>query len=167
MIEIFEIEDGRVRINTNCLIIPELKAIVDKYQQPLQALNYVYNMTNPRSPFANLPEMDKETLLLQDFPGDYTPEDIEIIKAIKKLELLFLTPTRKFFLNGKKGLETLGEYLSTASITDGKDSNFASFQMALSRVGKIIEEFKKLEKIYEEETQSNIRGGHSSSYDEK
>jgi hypothetical protein len=29
-----------------------------------------------------------------------------------------------------------------------------------------IEEFKKLEKIYEEETESAIRGGHSVGYDE-
>ena len=164
--EIFEIEDGKVRVNTNCLVIPELKAVVDKYDEPLSALNFIYNMTSPKSPFSNLPESEKEEVILMDFPGDYSPEDPEIRLAILKMQKLFLTPTRRFFLNAKKGLETLGEYLATASITEGKDSNFSSFNMALSRVGKTIEEFKKLEKIYEEETESAIRGGHSVGYDE-
>lgn len=166
MIEIFEIEDGKVRINANCLIIPELKAIVDKYIKPLPALNFVYNMSNPMSPYSNLPEADREEIILSEFPGDYSPEDEEIQKAKKKLDALYLTPTRRFFLNAKKGLETLGEYLAVASITEGKDGNFSSFNMALSRVGKTIEEFKKLEKIYEEEAQASMRGGHSASYDE-
>lgn len=166
MIEIFDIEDDKVKVNVNCLMIPELLAVTKKYEHPVSPLSYIYHKTSPKSAYGNIPESDKDEVLLSDFPGDYSPEDEEIVKAIEKMNFLYTTPTRKFFLNAKKGLETLGEYLSTAQISDGKDGNFAAFGMSFTRIGKIIQEFKQLEKFYEDESKTNLRGGWEKGYDE-
>ena len=166
MIKLFDIENNKVAITPDVLLIPEFKKLVDDYEEPMAALAYVYFMVSPESPYADVPEKDKSQIISQDVGGDFGFEDQAIEDALKKAEFLYTTPTRRFFINAKKGLETLGDYLGTTSITEGKDGNFSGFQMSMSRVGKIIQEFKILEKEYNEEVASSIRGGHETGYDE-
>jgi hypothetical protein len=165
-LEILNVENGKVVPGLSCYTIPELKEVLESYDDPIQALTYLYYMTYPKSAYANLKEDEREDVILEDYPGDYSPEDSIILSAIDKLNELYLTATRRFFKNSKKGLETLGDYMATTDITDGKEGNFSAFSMTLTRVGKTIKEFKELEKIYEEETGSSLRGGGDASYDE-
>lgn len=166
MVEIFDMQDDRVIINPNCLLIPEFKAVVDKYKDPVAALSYVHFMTHPMSPYNDVPEEEKQQIISDDVKGEFGLEDEEIEAALKKAELLYTTPMRRFFYKSKKGLETLGDYLGDTKITEGLHGNFASFQMAYTRIGKIIQEFKQLEKMYNEEQGSQNRGGAESAYDE-
>lgn len=166
MIDILTIENDKIVPDINCKSIPELKAVIEEYKDSTNALLFIYHMTSPFSSYINVPEEDKEEILLEDFPGDYGVEDEEIGNAINKLKKLYLTPTRRFFLNSKTTLERMGEYMSTAEITTGRDGNASVIASHLRNVGKTIKEFKELEKIYEEETQSGVRGGYSISYDE-
>lgn len=166
MVKIFDIEDNKVIINHNCLLIPEFKALIDKYEDPTAALAYVHFMTDPTSAYADVPERDKQQIISDDVGGDFGLEDEEIENALKKAHLLYTSPTRGFFLNAKAGLEKLGRYLNETEITEGRDGNFASYQMAYTRIGKMIQEFKTLEKEYQNEQASQNRGGHESSYDE-
>ena len=166
MITIFEIQDDKVAITPNVLLIPEFKALVDTYKEPIAALSYIYFMCHPESPYADVPENDKQEIISNDVGGDFGLEDDEIEAAIKKAEMLYVTPTRRFFLNAKRGLETMGDYIGKASITEGKDGNFSTLQMAYTRIGKMIQEFKVLEKEYKEEVGSALRGSSELSYDE-
>lgn len=166
-VEILTVKDNVLIPTVSCYGIPELKAIIDSYEDYLQVLKYLYFLHHPKSAYRNVPEEEKETIIFNDCPGNYSPEDSLIIDANEKLHFLYTTPTKRFFINAKRGLETLGDYLGTTSITDGKDGNFASLSMMYTRVGKMIDEFKKLEKSYDEETGSNIRGGAEEAYDEK
>lgn len=166
MITIFDMENDRVVISPHALLIPEFKAIVEKYEDPVSALSYIYFMTSPESPYSNVPEKDKQQIVSQDVGGDFEFDDKEIEEALKKADFLYTTPTRRFFVNAKKGLETLGNYLGSTPITEGKDGNFASYQMAMSRIGKITQEFQILEKAYSEEIGENLRGSQERSYDE-
>jgi hypothetical protein len=78
----FDIVQGNVVINHNCLSIPELKAIHDEYEDPIPAFNYLHFLFDIDSPYINMPDMEKEETLLIDFPGDYTLEDPVMIAAI-------------------------------------------------------------------------------------
>lgn len=167
MINLFDIENEKVVISPNVLLIPEFKTIVDKYEDYIPALSYIYFMSSPHSPYSDVPERDKQQIVSEDVGGDFGLEDDEIEEAIKKAEFLYTTPTRRFFINAKKGLETLGDYLGSTQISEGKDGNFSAFGMAYTRIGKTIQEFKILEKEYTEEITSNIRGGHDIGYDER
>jgi len=163
-IKIFDINEGKITINENCLLIPELKEIVDTYEDPIPPLCFIHYMTDPLGPYGNLNPMDREQTLLEDYPGDYTVDDDPLCKALDKLSKLYETPTRKLLRQAKVGLNTLGNYLERAIITDGKDSNSVSFQSALKSIGKISQEFRALEQEVEEELK--VRGSANLGYDE-
>jgi hypothetical protein len=168
-IKIFDIHNGNVIINHNCLSIPELKAVHDAYEDPLPAFNFLHYMYDIESPYANIPEGEKEEVIIHDFPGDYTLEDEEMINAIKKLEQLYVTPTYRYYQDNKILLEKLGEFARTAKITAGRDGNISALTAQIKSVGKTIMEFKQLEKVVLaelEETKGRARGGKKLAYDQ-
>lgn len=167
--KIFDIQDGQIVINEECLLIPQLKAVVDYYDDPIPALSYLYFMYNPSSSYVNYNEIEKEDSILEDYPGDYTSEDEVIIDAAKKLEGMYMTPTYRFYLDNKILMERLGEYGRTATITAGKDGNYSAVQSQLKGVGKTITEFKQLEEVVKKELEENnttVRGGKRTAYDD-
>lgn len=166
MIKIFDLENDKVVVNMECYTIPELRAVVKEYKDPIPALCYLYYKCVPNAAYSHLSEEEKELVLLQDFAGGYSLEDEVMIKAEEKLNLLMLTPTRKYYLNAKKGLDRMGEYLATSEITSGLHGNISAFNSALSKCGQTMEQFKKLEKIYEDETKADTRGNRDVAYDE-
>jgi hypothetical protein len=95
----FDIANNRVVLNHNCLSIPELKALVDKYEDPLPAFNYIHYMVDPQSPYANLSDELREETLLKDFPGEYTLEDEEMIAALDKIKMLYITPSYQYYFD--------------------------------------------------------------------
>jgi hypothetical protein len=165
--EIFEINNDEVVITTNCLLIPEFKKVVEAYKKnPIAPLSYINFMTNPKSPYSNLPENEKLEVVARDVGGDFTLDDPIILDAIEKAESLFMSPTRRFYFDAKIGLEKMGTYLRDGSIVTGRDGNDTTYLSMLKSVGKITAEFKILEKEYFEEV-SHLRGDQEASYDEK
>lgn len=169
-INIFDISDKTIIVNQECLLIPELKAVVEYYENPVPALCYLYYMFDPASAYNNVPFNDKEDMILADFPGDYTTEDEVIINASIKLKKLYMTPTLQYYLDSKVLLEKLGKYGRNNEVYSGKDGNYSAMQSQIKSVGKTVEEFKKLEDIVQKEIEElstiNARGGKRLSYDE-
>lgn len=168
--KIFDVINGQVVINHNCLSIPELKAVHDKYQDPIPAFNYLHFMFDPESPYANIEEQEKEETLLRDFPGEYTLEDEEMINAVKKMEELLVTPTYRYYLDNKTLLEKLGKFARETPITTGRDGNLSALSMQVKSVGKTIMEFKQLEKFVLQEIKEGrgrARGGKKIAYDQE
>ena len=58
--EIFDILNGQVIINHNCLSIPELKAVHDRYKDPIPAFNFLHYMYSQKGPYCNTPEDDND-----------------------------------------------------------------------------------------------------------
>lgn len=169
LIKIFDIHDGNVVINHNCLSIPELKAVHDSYQNPIPAFNYLHYLFDIDSPYMNLEEDAKEETLLHDFPGEYTLEDEVMVNAIKKMEELYITPTYRYYLDNKILMEKLGKFARTASVTTGRDGNIGALQTQVKSVGKTIMEFKQLEKFALDEInekKNRARGGKKLAYDQ-
>ena len=167
--KIFDINNGQVVINHNCLSMPELKAIHDSYEDPIPAFNFLHYKYDVESPYSNIPEDDKDDILINDFPGEYTLEDEVMVEAMKKLEELYITPTYRYYLDNKILMEKLGVFARTASVTTGRDGNIAALQAQVKSVGKTILEFKQLEKIAMqeiEETKGRARGGKKLAYDQ-
>jgi len=165
----FDIQGGKVVINHNSLSIPELQAIHDAYEDPLPALNFLHYKFDIESPYANLPEEEKDDVLINDFAGDYTLEDEVMIKAIEKLELLCVTPTYRYYLDNKILMEKLGTFARLSPVTSGRDGNVGALQSQLKSVGKTIMEFKQLEKVVMQElneTKGRARGGKKLAYDQ-
>jgi len=167
--EIFDIEDGHVVINPACLLIPELKAVHDFYKESIPAFSFLHFLYAPKGAYCNVPEEDKEEVLLADFPGEYTVEDDVMLKAMAKLDFLVMTPTYRYYLDNKVLLEKTGKFARTATITSGRDGNASVLQSQLKSVGKTISEFKELEKIVQKEIdehKSRVRGEKRKAYDQ-
>ena len=167
--EIFDVEDNHVVITPNCLLIPELKAIVDKYKDPIPALSFLHYLYCPKGPYCNVPEEDKEEILLQDYPGEYTLEDTEMLAAMEKLASFTMSPTYRYYLDNKVLLEKLGKFAREQPVTAGRDGNFAGMQSQIKSVGKTAQEFKQLEKMVREELDENktrVRGDTRKAYDQ-
>jgi len=159
-IKIFDIDAGGVLPSENCYIVPELKAVMDEYEDPIPALSFLYGMTDPSSPYINYPEHEKEELIWADFPGDYTTEDDVIVDALAKLRSLYSTPVTRLFKSAKVALDKLGHYLETTAIEGGRDGNLAAYSTALTRMGKTAEDLKKIEKMVDAELDEyTTRGG--------
>lgn len=164
MVSIFDISEGNIVVNQNCLLIPELKAIVDTYENYIPVLGYVHFTCDPKSPYANLPDNEREEMILADYVADYSVDDEVVYKAVEKIKKLYETPSMRFLRDARGGLENLSQYLSKASVTEGKDSNLTGLISALKSISKINQEYKALEKDVEEELR--VRGQNLTGYDE-
>lgn len=164
MVKIFDINEGIVAINVNCLLIPELKAIYDHYEDPIPVLGYVHFMTDPRSPYGNLPDEEKEARILEDYDSDYTPDDEPVYKAVEKMKKLYETPSMRGRRRALNAFDNLSLYIEKASITEGKDSNLTGIVNTLKSMRTINKELRALEQDVEEELR--IRGQGAIGYDE-
>jgi hypothetical protein len=160
MIEVFDVEDGIVRVNANCLLIPELKKVIEYYQDPIPALAYVYYMTAPDSPYANMPEHEKQEMISDDMGGTFKLEDEVLLMAIDKMNRLFETPTARYYNAIKRSLDMTSEELNkvTTLSFDRNTGNAEMLDRMQLNAGKKIEAFKKLEKIRDEEIKTALRG---------
>lgn len=168
--EIFNIENGEVIINEHILNIPVLKAVKDFYKDPMPAFRYLRYRYDPKSPYCDEPEDLKDELVMRDFPGEYTLEDLVMINAIEWLNERYITPVYRYFLDNKRLMEKIGAAGRDEGITFGRDGNFAAMQRQLQTVGKTIIEFRQLEKVVEQEleemSKSKNIGSKKSGFDE-
>jgi hypothetical protein len=168
--EFFDMEGGEVVINEHILNIPALRAVKETYKDPMPALKFLRYRYDPRSPYCDEPEENKDEIVLQEFPGEYTLEDEVMITAIEWLQARYMTSLYRFYLNNKRLLEKMGEYAATAEIVPGRDGNMSALQRQLMTVGKTTMEFRQLEKAVDQEIEemnkTRNRGGVASSYDE-
>jgi hypothetical protein len=160
--KIFDVEAGKLILNENCLLIPELKAIVDLYQEdPVPALTYIYFMTSPESPYHNLSQDEKEEILLADIDGDFDHEDELVDVAIAKCKKLYETPVQYYYEGQKNAMHVVGKYLTNlteSSISSGRDGNLSEIRNMQKEAGKTMESFLKLEKLWKEQVQQKLRG---------
>lgn len=157
MIRIFEIQEGELTITEHCLLIKEIKTIIDKHKDPMPILKYVYLMTAPDSPYANLGEEERLEVVSDEVGGEFSLDDEDIEAALTKLKKLYATPTSRYYEAVRANLDNLSTYLMNSAISEGRDGNIDSIIRIQSTSGKTIENFKKLEKIREEEL-TTLRG---------
>lgn len=161
-IDLLNIENNVVIPGIECYTIPELKTILNNYsrEEALEIFTYLHFMYHPKSSYKNESEDEMEEIILEDIRTlGWSVDEVDIVQAKKMIKKRFVSPTRRFFLDAKAGLEKLGQYMRTAPITDGKDGNFAALSVNFTRIGRTMEDFKKLEKLVEEEEGPDIRGG--------
>ncbi len=159
--EIFEIEDAKLKITPNCHLIPELKAVISAYEDPIPALAYCHFMTSPSSPYSNLPDAEKQAYISADVGGDFGFEDAEIENAIIKLKLLYDTPIQQLYEGSKNSIQTIGTYLknlTVSTLTTGRDGNLDSIFRMQKEIGKMAENHMRVEKLWTEQTQQKLRG---------
>lgn len=170
MIRLFDIENGKVTPTEHCYTLKFLRDITEEY--PLEYLSifqYLFYMSCPNpdmNPFFNVPELDKEDMVLQEIGANFSPEEELIQVALQKTRLLYETRTYRLYKSFGIMLDRLGKYMEITPIEHGRDGNISALVQAAKNIDAIRQSFKGVEKDHLEEMKTQVRGGQQLAYDQ-
>jgi hypothetical protein len=170
MIRLFDIQNQTVVPTEHCYTLKFLKDIMDEYpEEYLNIYAYLFYMTCPNpdlNPFFDVPEMDKEELVLREVAADFSTDDDLIVAAMKRCEKLYQTPTYRAYMGMKSMVDRLATYMETTDIEHGRDGNITALINAAAKFDQIRQSFKATYKDLQDEQQSSVRGGQNLAYDQ-
>ena len=170
MIRLFDIQNQQVVPTEHCYTLKFLKDIMDEYPEDyLNIYAYIFYMTCPNpdlNPFFDVPEMDKEEMVLREVAADFSTDDDLIVAAMKRCEKLYQTPTYRAYMGMKSMVDRLATYMETTDIEHGRDGNITALINAAAKFDQIRQSFKATYKDLQDEQQSSVRGGQNLAYDQ-
>jgi hypothetical protein len=170
-IKLFELENGVIKATEHCYTIDWLHDIMINYPDNyLKIYAYIFYMTCPNpelNPFFNMPDEDKEDLIIESLKLEIPMDDQLITRAVDKCTILYTSPTLRAYNGISKMLDKLSYYMETAPITAGRDGNINSLLAAAKNFQAIRESFKGVLKDLEaEQSKTSVRGGQNLGYDQ-
>lgn len=170
MIRLFDIENGKVIPSEHCYTLAFLKAIMDAYPEThTKIFAYLFYKACPNpdlNPFFNVPEEDREGMIVDELKLDVDLGAEPIQQALQKLQTLYETRTYRLYRSFGIMLDRLGKYVETTPIEHGRDGNISSLIQAAKNIQDIRQQFKGLEKDHLEEQKTLVRGGQMLAYDQ-
>lgn len=170
MIRLFDIENGKVIPSEHCYTLAYLKQLMTLYPQEYTKLYcYLFYMSCPNpelNPFFNVPEHEKEDMVLKELQVGINIADEVIQEALQKTQKLYETRTFRLYRSFGIMLDKLGYYVETTPIAHGRDGNIGSLIQAAKNIQDIREQFKGLERDHLEEQKTTVRGGQQLAYDQ-
>ena len=170
MVRLFDIVNSKVVPSEHCYSLEALKAVMDEFPQDyLSIYAYIFYMTCPNpdlNPFFDVPEEDKEELIIREVGLGVSLEDPFIINAIELCKKLYQTPTYRAYLGIKIFLDRMGESLAKEQITfNGRNASADALLKYAERFNNVRESYKGIYRDLMEEQQSKTRGGQNLAYD--
>lgn len=170
MIRLFDVQDDKLVPTEHCYALSFLKNIMDAYPDTyIEVYKYLFYMTCPNpdaNPFFNVPDEDKEDIILQEIKADFSTEDDLIVIAKDRCRQLYETPTVRAYNGMAKMMDRLARYMETTPITHGRDGNINSLVAAAKNFEGIRLSFKGVYKDLQEEQKTHTRGGAGLAYDQ-
>ena len=170
MIRLFDIQNGKVIPSEHCYTLSTLRLIIETYpDDATKILAYLFYMSCPSpdiNPFFDVPEAEKEELILKEIDAEFSTDDDLIVDGIKFCKKLYETPTYRAYAGIKSMLDRLAKYMETTEIEHGRDGNITALVNAAAKFEAIRQSFKGTLRDLEEEQQSQVRGGQNLAYDQ-
>ena len=170
ILKLFDIQNGKVIPTEHCYTLKALKVVMDNYPDNyIKIYQYLFYMTCPNpdlNPFFYTPDLDKESLILDQIEADFSTEDEDIYIALQFCQRMFETPTSRAYKGIASMLDRLGRYMETTPITHGRDGNITALVNAAKNYEAIRASFKGAYKDLQEEQSSRVRGGIGMAYDQ-
>lgn len=170
MIRLFDISNGKVIPTEHCYTLKFLKDIMDEYPDDhLKIYSYLFYMTCPNpdmNPFFDIPETDKEELILKEIDAEFSVEDDLIIRGLKMCEKMYQTPTYRAYLGIKIFLDNMAKSMATEQLTFGRDGSSPALLRMAEKYDGVRQSFKGVYRDLMEEQQSSVRGGQNLAYDQ-
>ena len=127
MIRLFDIQNGKVVPSEHCYSLKFLKDIMDEYpDEYLQIFTYLFYMSCPNpdmNPFFDIPEQDKEDIILREIDADFSLDDAKITHALAMCKRMYETPTYRAYEGIKIFLDNMAKSMKTETITFGRDGS--------------------------------------------
>jgi len=159
---ILEYEDGRVKVTAYAYSIPEVKALIDKYDMAAEPyLAYIHGISAPDSPYSNIPDAEKKEAVIYDVQetlGEFDYEDPLLEIAIEKFNKLYTSTTKLYYDALKVSIERMAAYIKSAEIESGKDGNLSELHRMHKEGAATIRNFKDIEKQVDEELKIKMKG---------
>jgi hypothetical protein len=170
IVKLFDIQNSKVVPTEHCYTLKFLKDIMDEYPKThLNIYQYLFYMTCPNpdlNPFFNLPEHEKEDLIVEEIQLEESVEDENIQRALIMCEKMYQTPTFRAYRGIKSMLDRLARYMETTQIEHGRDGNINSLVNAASKFEQIRNSYKGAFNDMKQEQESSVRGGQGLAYDQ-
>jgi hypothetical protein len=170
IVKLFDIQNGKVIPTEHCYTLKALKVVMDNYPDNyIKIYQYLFYMTCPNpdlNPFFYTPDLDKESLILDQIEADFSTEDEDIYIALQFCQRMYETPTSRAYKGIASMLDRLGRYMETTPITHGRDGNITALVNAAKNYEAIRASFKGAYKDLQEEQSSRVRGGIGMAYDQ-
>jgi len=170
MVRLFDIQNGKVVASEHCYTLKFLKDIMDEYPiEYLRIYSYLFYMTCPNpdmNPFFDIPETDKEEIILKEIDADFSTEDERIVYGLKMCEKLYQTPTYRAYLGIKIFLDNMAKSMATEQLTFGRDGSSPALLRMAEKYDAVRQSFKGVYRDLMEEQQSSVRGGQNLAYDQ-
>jgi len=170
LIKLFDIQNGKVVPSEHCYSLTFLKDLMEEYPDTyLSVYTYLFYMTCPNpdmNPFFNLPESEKEDIIIEECGLEESPEDPKIRYSLDMCAKLYETPTYRAYKGIKSMLDRLARYMEVTAIEHGRDGNINSMVNAASKFEQIRQSYKGAFTDMQEEQQSSVRGGAGLAYDQ-
>jgi hypothetical protein len=169
IIKLFDIQNGKVIPTEHCYTLKALKDVMEEYPDDfLKIYQYLFYMTCPNpdmNPFFYTPDIDKESLIMDQIEAEFSTEDETVYAALRFCERMYETPTSRAYKGIASMLDRLARYMEVTTITAGRDGNINSLISAAKNYEAIRASFKGAYKDLQEEQQSRVRGGQGLAYD--
>jgi len=169
-IKLFDVNNSMVVPTEHCYTIESLKNIMDDYPEDyLKMYQYIFYMTCPNpelNPFFNLPDAEKEEIILSEIKAEFSSEEEGIPQAINLCRKLYETPTMRAYEGIKRALDNIATYMHNTPITDGRDGNINQIRAMAKDFDDIRQSYKGALKDLQDEQKNHVRGGQGLAYDQ-
>lgn len=170
IVRLFDVQNGKVIPTEHCYTLNFLKDLMEEYPDTyMQVYQYLFYMTCPNpdmNPFFNLPEHEKEDIIIEEIGLEESPEDSKIRYSMDMCKKLYETPTYRAYVGIKSMLDRLARYMETTAIEHGRDGNINSMVNAAAKFEQIRNSYKGAFSDMKEEQESQVRGGAGLAYDQ-
>jgi hypothetical protein len=170
LIRLFDIQNNKVIPSEHCYALPFLNDIMETYPDTyLKIYQYIFYMSCPNpdmNPFFNIPEHEKEDVIIEEVKLKESPEDSKIRYALEMCKKLYETPTYRAYVGIKAMLDRLAKYMEVTAIEHGRDGNMNSMINAAAKFDQIRQSYKGAFTDMKQEQESSVRGGAGLAYDQ-
>jgi hypothetical protein len=135
----------------------------------LKIYTYLFYMTCPNpdmNPFFDVPETDKEEIILKEIEADFSTDEESIVYALSMCEKMYQTPTYRAYLGIKIFLDNMARTMTTETLTFGRDGSAPALLRMAEKYDAVRQSFKGVYRDLMEEQQSSVRGGQNLAYDQ-
>lgn len=170
MIRLFDIQNGQVVPSEHCHTLSFLKKIIGNYPMDyIKVYTYLFYMTCPNpdmNPFFDVPETDKEEMILTEIDADFSTDDEDIVYALAQCKKMYETPTYRAYQGIKIALDNMAKFMATEQVTSGRDGSATAILRIAERFDMVRQSFKGVYRDLQDEQQSSVRGGQNLAYDQ-